>query len=51
MSDERAPPSVRNLDPRLVTNSAAQILSKVPWEGPRLDPSKFDARSMLAWLR
>ena len=45
------PPPLRNLEPRLAVASARQLLAKIPWDGPRLDPDALAARAMLAWLR
>ena len=42
---------LRNLEPRLAVASARQLLARIPWEGPRLDPATVAARAMLAWLR
>lgn len=46
-----SPPAVVNLDPRWAAGPSAQLLSRVPWDGPALDPSVLAARAMLAWLR
>ena len=46
-----APPVIRNLDARLAATPGAQLLSGLPWDGPRLDPDVLEARAMLAWLR
>lgn len=55
MSESRPPPIpapvIANLEPRLAAAPSAQLLSKVPWDGPRLDPDALPARTMLAWLR
>jgi hypothetical protein len=51
MRESRPPVAIANLEPRLAAASAAQLLAKVPWDGPRLDPNALGARAMLAWLR
>ena len=55
MSESRPPPLptpvIANLDPKLATATSAQLLTKVPWDGPRLDPDVVTTRTMLAWLR
>jgi hypothetical protein len=43
--------AVRNLEPRLAAANARALLAKIPWDGPRLDPTTLPARAMLAWLR
>jgi hypothetical protein len=42
---------VSNLEPRLAAANARQLLGRLPWDGPRLDPTTLAARAMLAWLR
>ncbi len=44
-------PPLRNLDPRLAAERARQLLVRIPWDGPRLDPKVLTARVMLGWLR
>lgn len=46
-----ARPVIRNLEERFAAAPGAQLLSRVPWDGPRLDPQVLEARAMLAWLR
>jgi hypothetical protein len=47
----RPPPVIGNLEPRLAAAPCGQLLAKVPWDGPRLDPDALSSRAMLAWLR
>ncbi len=42
---------IRNLEAKLAAAPSAQLLAKVPWDGPRLDPDILGTRAMLAWLR
>ena len=43
--------TIVNLAPTLAATPSSVLLSKVPWDGPRLDPHVLPARTMLAWLR
>ena len=42
---------VRNLEPRLAAERARQLLARIPWDGPRLDPDTLPAPVLLGWLR
>ena len=42
---------VRNLEARLAAAPCGQLLKKLPWDGPRLEPNALTARTMLAWVR
>jgi hypothetical protein len=55
---DRRPPAlppplvvIVNLEPELLAARSAQLLSKVPWDGPRLDPDVLVTKVMLDWLR
>jgi hypothetical protein len=57
MSESRPPALPRpfvvivNLDPKLAAAPSSQLLTKVPWDGPRLDPDVLQTKVMLRWLR
>jgi hypothetical protein len=55
---ERRPPAlpppravIVNLEPELAAARSSQLLTKVPWDGPRLDPDVLGTKVMLDWLR
>ncbi len=42
---------IANLAVELAAKPSSELLAKVSWDGPQLDPQTLAARAMLAWLR